>query len=300
MGPNTSPSKMMDSVEKESQNQDGSSSLASSAGSCVLVVTAQNKARLAAENKFQCRHCERVLTLTEMSASRRGACVQCYSAYNSLQRRWNQCRKLKAWWDALPPGEKTQWYVKQTEVPTSAKRKFSALLYQEQTVNEATFGEKEQDRFVPWSVYKREGLKEGRDEKLLAAEFQELVDDPNVECLYRREQWLVPSFEGVLRSKATKSKHVSAGVRHTEIASADHLTALQNSGSSLREQFLSSAPTTLTGKNDGSWVQGQLADQPVPQCPTDLIARAIGREALQCMSRGTERERGRERGRERE
>ena len=53
------------------------------------------------------------------------------------------------------------------------------------------------DRFVPWHVFKREGLATGREVLQLEKEFQDMVDDPTVECIHRRGQWLVPFYEGV-------------------------------------------------------------------------------------------------------
>ena len=75
-------------------------------------------------------------------------------------------------------------------VQVGAKRKFEMLQYTGEDMVKVYRNEGEVDRFVPWSVFLREGVAPPQVE--LARDFQDRVDDPMAEAVHRRGMWLVP------------------------------------------------------------------------------------------------------------
>ncbi len=253
-----------------------------SSGGSVATLSHQEKTRLTMDGRFQCSKCVKVYMVADMSQSRAGVCGRCHSAYNGLQKRWNQNRKLRSWWNEQTKEQQINWFQKQHDVPVGAKRKFDLLQYSEQATKSAFRSEADVDRFVPWSVFRREGLACGRSEQELEKEFQDRVDDPTCEAVQRRGQWLVPVYEGMERRTGEESKQAMTAMRTAVVVNNDQLVQLQHGGGALRSQFLESCEQTKTGKDleKSGWVQGQVSDQPVMNAPMDVISKAVAREAL--------------------
>jgi hypothetical protein len=188
-----------------------------------LHFTRQDKQLLIQEGRFKCHKCEKTHAVTDMCTGRYGCCTRCHNNYKALVHRWSSCRKLKTWWTGLSKEQQVSWYVKQQEVPAGAKRKFETLMYSEHDVNNSYRLNEDVDRFIPWHVFKREGLASGREERLLEKEFQDMVDDPTVECIHRRGQWLVPFYEGVLRKSGQQHGTQSSAHRQVTVESGEHL-----------------------------------------------------------------------------
>ncbi len=254
----------------------------SSSAMGALVLARQNKQPQ--DGRFKRIKCEKTHQVAEMCSARYGCCVRCHNAYRSLTNRWGTCRKLRQWWTGLTKEQQVAWFVKQQDVPAGVKRKFDQLCYAGHDVNTSYRTNEDVDRFVPWHVFRREGVASGRCEAELEKEFQDMVDDPNVECIHRRGQWLVPFFEGVFRRTGEGHTTETWAFRQTTVQSSEHLSQLHHQGNCLHDQFVESCvptKTSLVYENSG-WVQGQVSDQPVLPDTQGVISRAIAREA--CLS----------------
>jgi len=221
----------------------------------------QDKQGLLQEGRFKCHKRERTHPVLDMCSGRYGCCIRCHNNYRALSNRWSNCRKLKQWWQGLRKEQQVAWFVKQQEVPAGAKRKFDCLAYAEHGINSSYRLNEDVDRFIPWHVFRREGIASGRCEPELEKEFQDLVDDPTVECIHRRGQWLVPFYEGVVRKTGQQHGTQTVAFRQVNVETGEHLQQLLNSGSTLHDQFIATCKTTQTSHEyeNSSWVQGLRA-----------------------------------------
>lgn len=104
------------------------------------------------------------------------------------------------------------WF-KQRKKFCSRRRSFGDIGYAEVEEHEVVSGEDEQDRFIPWVVYKRRRLAEGMgDDQAKEAWLTDLADD-EVDKAMVRGQWCVAEFEGVLRSKGKMHRTKTAVTR---------------------------------------------------------------------------------------
>ena len=160
----------------------------------------------------------------------------------------------------------------------------SSAAYAEHDVTKSYRVQEDIDSLVPWHVFRREGTASGRAEANLEHEFQDMVDDPNVECVHRRGRWLVPFFEGVYRRTGEGHTTETRAYRQTTVQSSEHLGQLRRQGNCLHDQFMESCVPTKTSLEyeSSGWVQGQVGDQPVAPETQGVISRAVAREA--CLS----------------
>ena len=63
------------------------------------------------------------------------------------------------------------------------------------------------------------------------------LEDPSVEAIQRRGQWLVPYFEGVRKEKGDVQEHVQSTGRSAQITTPAQLAQLQAQGEILLQQF---------------------------------------------------------------
>ena len=125
-------------------------------------------------SSFNCSRCKYSWPLSEMASSFKNVCVKDAASYKSLAQRWRVNKSTKSWWNALDDGQKVQWYRNNHAV--QGKRKF------EETITDASIitaghEEKELDWFMPWPVFKKEFLKEGKSEAAAEREFIALIMD---------------------------------------------------------------------------------------------------------------------------
>ena len=120
----------------------------------------QKAVKACAAGFFVCGKCERTLELKEQSG-RRFTCQKCNSAYKALTDKWKSAPKLKEWWQSLGPTQVKQWYVKQLDLPTRTKRKWSELGYEETSVKGAVSTEAEVEEFETWDSFRDRGRAAG-------------------------------------------------------------------------------------------------------------------------------------------
>ncbi len=138
------------------------------------------------------------------------------NSYASLQARWGREKDLKAWWDSKTENEQVEWYRKQQQLSRGQKRKYEVHV-RDTTEDVAKDGQQEVDIFETWEEFQCWGMMAGKSEAALQQEFQELVEDPNVDCVWARGQWCVPKFKGVKRYRGTEHLEATATVRVANI-----------------------------------------------------------------------------------
>ena len=171
------------------------------------------------------------------------------------------------------------WYIKHQK-NQGEKRKFDKLSYKESNVNQISEQHRDEDHFMPWTLFKRYGIMEGKSEKELEVEWQNLVESPNHECIFRRGQWLVAEWAGVKRAKIDEHSQRMESSRSTSVSSAEQLAALQQGGQILREQFASRIQPATQVLPLQPQVNASEADQPFSAPPADLVSQQINREAM--------------------
>ena len=227
---------------------------------------------------FDCQKCGRCLPLSQQSA-RKGICVADSNSYKSLSERWVKQRLLRTWWQGQTPEQQKVWYLKQHSIPSGSKRKFEDLSYSETTDELVADLNDEVDNVLPWAIFRRNGIIEGKSVPDLELEFKNIVEDPNTEAVWRRNQWLVPEFAGIRRIRREGVEQRSATSRSASVADADQLFQLRQSGRENLKTFKESIKDTAQpGPGDLPFVESSAADQPVRQVAADVIGLAIGRD----------------------
>ena len=115
----------------------------------------------------------------------------------------------------------------------------------------------------------------------IQAEFKRMVEDPSFEAVQVRGEWCVPRFVGLERLRGTRREQRSETSRVARVSGAEDLRQLQDSGSTLREQFRKSVVPTAgasSGGRDAPMIDADVADQPTRQRPVNAIGSAIQRE----------------------
>jgi hypothetical protein len=144
---------------------------------------------------FSCLKCKQALPFTEMS-SRSNVCQKDNASHSSMYSRTKASKPMLLWWNGLGAEGQRLWYMKQ-QTMGPGKRTWDEISYTEESVQETYQDENEVDTYKTWKNWKREGMSVGCSVKQLEEEFVAMVHNPQVGCLFRRGQWLVPEFDGV-------------------------------------------------------------------------------------------------------
>ena len=135
-----------------------------------------------------------------------------------------------------------------------------------------------------WDEFRRIGLAEGKSEAQLQQDFTDLVNDPNVECRWARNQTLVPRFIGIVRKRGWFDKESSKMQR---VANAQNATQLQSAIASghaaVDHRIKQYEATGSTGNrrlpaNQPRFDQSLQSEQPQPPRFHDSLAPHIMRE----------------------
>ena len=87
---------------------------------------------------------------------------------------------------------------------------------------------------------------EGKPIPELETEFSDMVNDPDVECIYKRGQWLVPVFAGVERRRRSSNSVATISQRKAAITGQEMYDNLERSGDQLLTKFRESMSETKT------------------------------------------------------
>ena len=227
---------------------------------------------------FSCMKCKLKWSVRDMS-SRSNVCKLDNASYVALTERWKNQRQLRVWFTALSDDQKGVWFRAQHGV--SAKRSWDVMMFTE-TSKRATYGdEHDLEKFVTWRKFKRRMFTENPGIKVerIAAKWIDIIQDPAVECLWRREQWLVPEYDGVVRQKGRRSEQAGEASRRCGIEGAQHLQNLESGSTLMLENYIKSLPDAATPVDDSApHVEAHVSDQPTTQKPVDYVGKAILRE----------------------
>lgn len=237
--------------------------------------------------RFTCAKCR--LEWSMSVAVQKGNQIWCEKdnrTYNALVTRWARNPKLKKWWTSLSPVEQQKWFV--TWQQHDPKRRFELLQYIESTIVAQELIEDDVDRFVPFSVWRRDRLLESPDmnDELLSNEWRGLIDSMRHECLFRRGQWLMPRYEGLERRSRTKISQQQQLMRSADLSDPDSITALWQSGQSTLNRFREQMPAVQAPPSHFPDPVVSAAPHDMPQAPEvpNLMFEAIKREARGCCS----------------
>ena len=149
------------------------------------------------DGQFRCRKCSLLLAVQEQDPHKPGQCKKDSLSYKGLNDRWQRDCKLKLWWDSLNLAAQGQWYRTQHHNPSGSKRKYDALNVQDSSLDKAYNGEEDVDMFVPYDIFEQKCIALGMKIPEAQSAFRTMVEDPFIECKWRRNQWLVPQYQGV-------------------------------------------------------------------------------------------------------
>ena len=228
---------------------------------------------------FACKKCQQVLPREEESTLRKGICKRDISAYKSLSDRWSRNRQLKDWYDSQSHEQMVLWYLKQQKCPSGQKRKFDCE-YSDASVKRGYALEQEEDHWITFDqFFARQPPGTTLQEAL--ATFAAFVNANESECLWRRNQWLIPTFVGVRRLRGCGIEQHSTCARIARAPSADDLRQLQGGGDRLLQNFAQQVPTAIRPFSSGvvpDTITATPADMPTLAAATDVMANAVARE----------------------
>jgi hypothetical protein len=264
---------------------DGLASDASGGGmtipwSATAMVLSARKLKHKDTKTFPCNKCGCQFPVEEMS-HRNNTCEKDAQSYKSLTDRWKTNKNLRSWWVNKTPDEKRNWYLQQPETSTGMKRQFDSAVYQERSALSAHVQEDEVDCFIPYRVFFRESKAEGKEKDAIDEEWKAWIETRQSECKRRRNEWLIPQFEGIQTISGTRHAQEVHAIRQAEITSPDQLVQMMNSGEKMLNQFSSQIPVPVMPIACTPNVEPQYpvpTDTPLGVQAPDVIGYAIALE----------------------
>ena len=112
-------------------------------------------------------------------------------------------------------------------------------------------------------------------------EWESTVSGGQSECLWRRNQWLVPNFDGVQKKTGSRDSQDQTTSRCAKVEDAEQLQQLISQEALLLKSFQDSQkPAATVPVPDAPQVDARAADQVQSAKPTDYIMGAITREVV--------------------
>ena len=134
---------------------------------------------------------------------------------------------------------------------------------------------------MSWTWFKRWGLVEQKTLPQLEKEWADLTAGADTHAIWHkeREQWLVPSFKGITKSRVKIAEQSQDVTRTAAIGGSGQLEQLHGQGQALLNQCFDSirpAPQVLESQPA---TDASLAEQPSTPAPSDLMLQQSHREA---------------------
>ena len=181
-------------------------------------------------------------------------------------------------WEHKIEEEKTQWYLKQQQLPANAKRKFEDIEYTETAGDEAYTDDFEVDKWMTFSDFEDKGLIRQKSPAQIEQEWIDIVTSRTQECRYARKEWLIPRFAGVERHTGARQSQTSNLTRTATNLLPEDVEQLRRSGDQLRASFLNGVTAPVMAVAPQPHIDVAAAEQPSAPKPADVLGRAIGRE----------------------
>ncbi len=132
-----------------------------------------------------------------------------------------------------------------------SKRNYDVVVHTDTSQTKAYEDNAEEDLFEPFDILEIRMLRRGKTITETEQAFRDIVESPNVECLYVRKQWLAPKFSGLRRKGGVCLEQLSSTARSAIIENPDSVRNLQASGQKLISSFsqasLNAAPVGMNG-----------------------------------------------------
>jgi hypothetical protein len=233
---------------------------------------------------FFCKKCKCQKPINELIVrGNLSICASDVNSYKNITDRWKSNPALRVWWKAQGDDGQAAWFKKQHTLDRGQKRHFDDVTYVENHSEEARRNRMEDDRYIPWWMFLRDGLVMGKSEAALRQEFSDTVNNPDIHCEFARGQWLIPRFEGLLVQSGSSVVDSSSSWRSAAVQSQSQLQGLVQTGRTLVQQQLqqnshSAAMLTPRLMLDMPTVHSRIEDQPQRPHITDLLQASVLRE----------------------
>ena len=187
---------------------------------------------------FDCPKCRKRWPLSDAAmVGNQQWCIYDRRSYASLQARWAKNVKLRNWWNSLSPETQTTYYLKWQSL--NAKDRYRAITYCEEVAMSIEDIEDETDNHIPLDTYVQNFSAKypGTPFATMEANFVAIVNSCRSECLYRRDQWLIPVFEGVKRIKRRRHAETITASREAELQDPRQVDAFWAGGKDRLERL---------------------------------------------------------------
>ena len=232
-------------------------------------------------SQFVCRKCTMKFPLSDASSSKPETCNVCVASYKSLTVRWTSNRKLRTWWQDMDSSGQIAWFKKQHERPSGSKRKWDEFEYEDKTTESAHQNENEMDHWITFETYETDKLLRKWQPAEIDRGWKEEVDKAGADALYRRGEWLIPRFEGVMRMNGWQRQDSSSTRRSAKIENGEQLEGLVSAGRRLRQHFREQCrgPRSCTESSPKPHVDADPNDLPQVPEAQPVFAKQVTREA---------------------
>jgi hypothetical protein len=202
-------------------------------------------------------------------------CAKDNLSYQGLALRWAKNQTIKSWWASLTDVQQAEWFKKWASL--SSKRRFDEMFYQEISRHALQMLEDEVDDYQTWIVFKRNRIGT-MSEAAITQEWEDIIKNNQTECLWKRNQWLVPEFQGVIRKKRKLDEQAWETGRTANVSSEAALGSLVAGGEQMLARFGESIAAPLISKPQEPEVDARPEDMPRAAKPDDAMLGCIRRE----------------------
>ena len=131
--------------------------------------------------------------------------------------------------------------------------------------------------WIPYERFYREEMPILKNETKVEKKWQELLEANKYQVVWRRNQWLVPRFEGLERRVRQRVSQEMECIRQANIQDAQQMDLLWTGGEAALQRFRDSIQPTLTilAGMAQPYIVSQPADQPAIPKPADVFFQAI-------------------------
>ena len=175
------------------------------------------------------------------------------------------------------------WYRKQHVLNRGEKRSFDQVNLEEGTEVQTGTEEKEMDHYQPWWMFRDQGLAAHRGLEAIEKEWTDRVDVPGSSAIYRRGEWLLPRFAGIMHETVQKDLNIQSTKRIKRVDDGEQLKTLQQVGLKLINGYLNEAQKVVPRSSEDTLgvpaVQRSIAEAAEsPQVAVDIMDVALNRE----------------------
>ena len=205
-------------------------------------------------------------------------CAKDINSYQALGGRWRTLPALKAWWTNLDQNEQRKLFIKWQGM--NNQQRFNSIQYMEFSESTLEDLEDEVEKFETFADYKlRYPL---MHDNVVQQNWLDTIEQNRNECVFRRNEWLVPRFAGIERRVRQRR---AEGHRTERAATVDSETALQQFVQAGRERLSraidSQAPSVISPVTDAPVCNAGIVDMPLRPSVLSVMIESIDREVTE-------------------